>query len=111
MKGYLYILECSNGKFYTGSTKNLYLRLRQHQNGLGANYTRKHGPVKLVYIETFNRIDVAFYREKQIQGWTHIKKMALIQSRTNELHPLSECKNNTHFKIYRSLSVAGVSSS
>ena len=65
--------------------------------------------MKLVYIETFDRIDKAFYREKQIQGWSHKKKRALIENRLNELHPLSECKNKTHFKIYRSLSVVEVS--
>ena len=45
MKGYMYILRCANGKYYTGSTKNLELRLAQHQAGEGANYTRKNLPV------------------------------------------------------------------
>ena len=74
MKGYLYILECSNGLYYTGSTKYLERRIKQHQSGNGANFTRKHLPVKLVYFEEFQRIDEAFYREKQIQGWSHKKK-------------------------------------
>ena len=56
MKGYMYILRCSNGNYYTGSTKYLELRIAQHQNGEGANYTRKHGPVELVYFEVFDRI-------------------------------------------------------
>ncbi len=98
MIGYTYILECANGSFYTGSTKNLPLRLEQHHKGLGANYTKKYGPVKLVYFETFDRIDNAFYREKQIQNWSHDKKKALIESKSNELHKLSECKNETHAK-------------
>ncbi|MBI9061939.1 MAG: GIY-YIG nuclease family protein [Marinilabiliaceae bacterium] len=61
MKGFMYILECSNGQFYTGSTKNLNRRLAQHQAGEGANFTKKHLPVKLVYFEEYDRIDVAFY--------------------------------------------------
>ena len=78
MKCYMYILLCSDGSYYTGSTKNLKLRLSQHQSGIGANHTKKHLPVKLVYYEVFNRIDKAFYREKQIQGWSRKKKEALI---------------------------------
>ncbi|MDT0538873.1 GIY-YIG nuclease family protein [Croceitalea sp. P059] len=66
MKGYTYILECSDGTYYTGSTKYLELRIRQHQEGKGANHTKKRLPVHLVYVEIFQRIDEAFYREKQI---------------------------------------------
>jgi hypothetical protein len=65
---------------------------------LGANYTKKKHPVKLVYYEKYSRIDKAFYREKQIQGWSHAKKKALIERNTNKLHELAECKNDTHFK-------------
>ncbi len=73
-KGYMYILECSDGSYYTGSTKCLELRIQQHQNGEGANYTKRRLPVNLVYYEEFQRIDKAFYREKQIQGWNRKKK-------------------------------------
>ena len=51
-----------------GNTNNLELRLAQHQNGEGANHTKKHLPLKLVYFEEHPRIDQAFYREKQVQG-------------------------------------------
>jgi putative endonuclease len=97
LKGYLYILLCSNGSYYTGSTINLDERLKQHQNGVGANFTRKHLPLTLVYIEEFPRIDDAFYREKQIQGWSRTKKTALINGDQNEVHKQSECRNETHF--------------
>jgi len=66
--------------------------LEQHQNGEGANFTKKHLPVKLVYVETFDRIDKAFYREKQIQKWTHAKKEALINSDLDLLAKLSKSK-------------------
>ncbi len=78
MKGYMYILECSNGSYYTGSTINLEFRLEEHQNGEGANHTKKFLPVRLVYFEEYQRIDKAFYREKQVQGWSRKKKEALI---------------------------------
>ncbi len=73
MEAYMYILLCNDGTFYTGSTKNLKRRINQHQTGNGANYTKKRRPVTLVYFEVFDRIDVAFEREKQIQSWSHIK--------------------------------------
>lgn len=89
----MYILKCANDKFYTGSTKNLEKRLNQHQSGEGANFTKKHLPVELVYFETFTRIDWAFYREKQIQGWSHKKKEALINGDLEKLKELSRSKN------------------
>lgn len=58
------ILECGNGAYYTGSTNNLELRLQQHQKGEGANFTKKHLPVKLLYCEESEKIDEAFYCEK-----------------------------------------------
>ncbi len=66
--GYLYILECSDGSYYTGSTIDIELRLRQHLVGEGSNYTKRRLPVKLLYVEEFLHIDEAFYREKQVQG-------------------------------------------
>ena len=90
INGYMYILQCSNGAYYTGSTKDLEIRLKQHQNGEGANFTKKHLPVKLVYYEVFERIDEAFNREKQVQGWSRIKKEALINREYYKLPELSK---------------------
>jgi putative endonuclease len=59
--------------------------MEQHYNGMGANYTYKRFPVKLLYIEKFDRIDLAFNREKQIQGWSHRKKKALIERNIENL--------------------------
>jgi putative endonuclease len=74
----MYILECADGSYYTGSTTDLERRLAQHQCGEGANHTKNRLPVKLIYYEKFPRIDQAFYREKQVQGWCRKKKEALI---------------------------------
>jgi putative endonuclease len=95
MKGYMYILRCSDGSYYVGSTKDLVLRIEQHNSGLGANYTKKRLPVELVYFEEFQRIDKAFYREKQIQGWSRKKKEALIKGKFDVLKKLAECKNGS----------------
>ncbi len=97
-KGWMYILECADGSYYTGSTNNLELRLAQHQAGEGANHTKKHLPVKLVYFEEYERIDQAFDREKQVQGWSRKKKEALIDGMPQKLHNLAVCKNETHYK-------------
>ena len=93
----MYILECSNGKYYTGSTIDLEKRVMEHSNGEGSNFTSKHLPVKLVYYEEYQRIDEAFYREKQVQGWSRKKKEALIRNETQTLHNLAVCRNETRF--------------
>ncbi len=88
--GFVYILECSDGTYYTGSTKDLERRIQQHQAGEGSKYTKKRLPVKLIYSEEFDRIDAAFYREKQIQSWSRKKKQALIDGRLDDLPELSQ---------------------
>ena len=93
MKGYVYILLCSDGSYYTGSTNNLELRLQQHFSGEGSNYTQKHRPIKLLYFEEFSEMSEAFYREKQIQGWSRKKKEALIKEKFEKLPDLSKNKN------------------
>ena len=65
------------------------LRLQQHFAGEGANHTKKHPPVKLLYYEEFDRIDEAFNREKQVQGWSRKKKEALINREYEKLPELS----------------------
>lgn len=77
---WVYILECSDGSFYVGSTVDLERRIAQHQAGQGAAYTRSRRPVKLVFAEEFQRVENAFQREKQVQGWCRAKRLALIAS-------------------------------
>jgi len=89
VKGWVYVLLCSDNSYYTGSTNNLELRLAQHQNGEGSNHTKKRLPVTLVYFEEFQRIEDAFYREKQIQNWNRKKKEALILLQSEKLPELS----------------------
>jgi putative endonuclease len=100
MPSYMYILQCVDGSYYTGSTKNMPRRLWQHQNGLGANHTAKRLPVTLVYAEKFKRVADAFKREKQVQGWSRSKKEALIQKEWDQLHVLAECQNISNWLWY-----------
>lgn len=81
--------------------ERLDMRIAPHQNGEGSNFTKKHLPVELVYFEEFDRIDDAFYREKQIQGWGRKKKEALIHNKLEDLSELSQCQNETHYKTYK----------
>jgi putative endonuclease len=87
---YMYILKCADGTYYTGSTVDLEKRLQQHQCGEGANYTKKRLPVELIYYEEYSRIDEAFYREKQVQGWSRKKKEALMTEDFESLKRLAK---------------------
>jgi len=86
---WVYILECADGSFYTGSTIDLEKRIAEHNQGLGANFTRKRLPARLVFAEDSDSIETAFLREKQIQGWSRAKKLALIEGRIGDLPGLS----------------------
>lgn len=85
-----YILKCGNGTLYTGSTWDLERRVAEHQAGVGAHHTAKFPPVELVYAEEYDRIDEAFRREKQIQGWSRAKKDALIVGANAQLPTLAK---------------------
>lgn len=86
----MYIIKCSDGSYYTGSTKYLEKRFLEHTNGTGAKYTAKRLPLELIYYEGYSRIDEAFYREKQIQGWSRKKKEALMKGETELLPKLAK---------------------
>ncbi len=87
---WMYLLRCANGAFYTGSTaQDIEARVWQHNEGLGANFTRKHRPVELVFCEQWDRVDDAYAREKQVQGWSRRKKQALIDGKFEMLPALS----------------------
>jgi putative endonuclease len=100
MKGYMYILLCSDGSYYTGSTNDLRRRLEQHQNGEGANHTKKRLPITLLYYEEYSRIDEAFYREKQIQGWSRKKKEALMEGNADLLPELAKAYRDIEGKDF-----------
>ena len=89
-KGYMYILKCNDGTYYTGNTKDIDRRFKEHQQGLGAVYTKNRLPVEVLYYEEYDRIDHAFYREKQIQGWSRKKKEALMSGEAELLSELAK---------------------
>lgn len=75
---YTYILECSDGTFYTGWTNDLEKRVKAHNEGKGAKYTKTRRPVTLVYQELFSTKEEAMKREYEIKHWTRKKKEMLI---------------------------------
>jgi len=75
---YLYILQCSDGSYYTVHTDDLQKRLAEHNIGKFDGYTSTRLPVKLVYRELFYTRDAAFIVEHKIKGWSRMKKEILI---------------------------------
>lgn len=75
---YVYILQCSDGTFYTGFTTDLPRRLNQHNQGFGARYTRSRRPVHLIYQESHRTQGEALKREYWIKQLTRKDKQVLI---------------------------------
>lgn len=78
MSYFVYILESSNGKYYTGYTTDLDRRMKQHRSGKGAKFTRSFGVRRLLYHEKFRTQSKAMRREAEIKSWSREKKKALI---------------------------------
>jgi len=80
VKCFVYILLCKDGSFYTGITWNLKNRIEEHNNRIKTSLQKSKVPVKLVYWKTFKTRIEAAKREKEIKGWSRIKKQQLINS-------------------------------
>ncbi len=89
---YVYILECSDGSYYTGKTPDLDRRLSEHEEGVGGDYTRRRRPIKCVWNDVFPDDAQAFEVERQIKGWTHAKKEALIKGDFDLIRKLARSK-------------------
>ena len=89
-KSYVYFMTNKNKSvIYIGVTANLVKRVYEHKVKLYKGFTAKYNCDKLVYFEEFLRIDEAYYREKQVQGWNRKKKTAIIQQEGKKLPVLS----------------------
>jgi putative endonuclease len=83
---FVYIVECSDGTYYTGWTTDLDRRLATHNAGRGSRYTRLRRPVKLVYWEEHPDRSSAQRRELAIKRWARARKLALVAGfKTSEL--------------------------
>lgn len=79
-KNYTYILKCSDGTLYTGWTNDLTKRLKAHNDGRGARYTKTRRPVALAYYESFSSKEEAMRREYEIKHLTRKEKEKLIEN-------------------------------
>ncbi|MBI5476506.1 MAG: GIY-YIG nuclease family protein [Ignavibacteriales bacterium] len=93
-QGWVYILECSDGSYYTGSTSNIEKRLSEHHLGIYPGYTSRKRPVKLLWSEHFSEIKFAIAAERQIKGWTRKKKEALMRGDFDTLVELSKSRKS-----------------
>ncbi len=97
----VYILECSNGSYYTGVTNNIERRINEHSIGLDINcYTFDKRPIKLVFQNSFESEIEAINWEKKIKGWRREKKEALINGTLHLLPLLSKSKINSKLNQY-----------
>ena len=76
---YVYILKCSDDTLYTGWTTSLERRLKAHNSGKGAKYTRVRLPVEIVYFEEFEDKKEAMKREYAIKQLSRQEKLKLIE--------------------------------
>ena len=97
---YVYILQCSDGSYYSGVTSNLEARLIQHEDGYYPKcYTASRLPVTLVFWERFYNPLHAIQFEKKLKGWSRAKKEALIARNWERIKELAICQNKTSYKF------------
>jgi putative endonuclease len=89
IRAWTYIVLCSDGRYYTGSTTDLDQRLVDHNNGRYGGYTSSRLPVVLAWSQEFSDIRDAIALERRIKGWSRKKKEALIRGDFQFLHELA----------------------
>jgi putative endonuclease len=101
---YVYMLRCSDGSYYVGSTRaSLEHRVAEHNAGIYGGYTAKRRPVTLVWQQEFQRATDAIAAERQVKGWRREKKVALIRGDFTTLRRLaSRAKAPPRLAISRS---------
>lgn len=82
---YFYVLECSDTSYYAGYTNQLEKRIKTHNAGKGAKYTRARGPVKCIYYEVFETKQQAMSAEYAFKQLTRTKKIEYMRRATNEI--------------------------
>jgi predicted GIY-YIG superfamily endonuclease len=86
---WVYILRCADGSYYVGSTLDMERRLWQHNEGIGAAYTKWRRPVTVAWAAEYHNVAEAYALEKKIQNWSRAKREALIEGRFDDLPLLS----------------------
>ncbi|MEY8337751.1 GIY-YIG nuclease family protein [Lachnospiraceae bacterium 62-35] len=84
---YTYLVECADKSLYCGWTNHLEQRIKAHNEGKGAKYTKSRRPVRLVYAEGFETKEEAMKRETAIKRLSRRDKLRLIQGQ-QEIRPM-----------------------
>lgn len=90
-----YMLRCADGRYYVGHTDNLEYRIGQNQSGALGGYTRHRRPVELVWSQEVSTRPEALAAERQIKGWSRVKKEALIQGDWDSMTRLAKSRSQT----------------
>jgi putative endonuclease len=86
----VYIVASNSGTLYIGVTGKLYVRVMQHKSGEIEGFSSQYKCDRVVYFETFDIVQKAIGREKQLKGWRRSKKVALIESLNPRWEDLAE---------------------
>ncbi|TAM40721.1 GIY-YIG nuclease family protein [bacterium] len=78
MSWYIYIIRCKDNRLYTGITKDLERRVKEHNSGYGCRFTKYRTPVQLVHSEEVISRPEALKRELEIKSLRRVKKLELI---------------------------------
>ena len=87
---YTYIVASRSHNFYIGMTSEIEIRAYQHKHGTFDGYSKKYNCNRLVWFERHPYVNDAIAREKQLKGWSRVKKIALIESKNPTWIDLSE---------------------
>ena len=91
---YTYILKCKDNTYYTGYTNDLEKRVKAHNEGKGAKYTKGRGPVELVYYEEYEEKSPAMCREWEIKQLSRSEKEKLIEQYQKKMGTTTSIKRN-----------------
>lgn len=99
---YVYIIQCSDGLYYTGVTNDLDQRIIEHNSGIDKDaFTFSRRPVTLKFHERFSNFNLAIEWETRIKKWSRKKKESLINSDWESLKDGSRCKNDSSHKNFK----------
>lgn len=76
---FIYIIQCKDGKLYTGIAKDVQKRIALHNKGLACRFTKYRNPVHLLYTEEFLSKSSARLREIELKGYSQKKKLEIIK--------------------------------
>jgi predicted GIY-YIG superfamily endonuclease len=92
MPFYVYIPQLKDGRLYVGHSNNPPRRHSEHERGKGCRTTGIFGVNEIIHIEEYPDRPAAARREKQVKGWSQVKKLALALGKKSDLKRLSQCR-------------------